>query len=125
MCPRDGIADGGQVIDDLTFADGEVRHIRDAKGVGIGGHDITFSSSASTTSRCTTPATADVHNECMYLSEVPGFTLKNNAFIRCPTMAVFFTNWHVSDYGDVTGRGRRVRPYAQRGARRGTRQPRW
>ena len=104
VCPREGIGDGGQVINGLSFS-GEVRNIRDAKGVGLGGQAITFRGNSFHDITVHNFCDADVHNECMYLSEVPGFTLANNTFIRCPTMAVFFTNWHVSDYGDVTIEG--------------------
>ena len=42
-CPRDGIESGPDVIDGLTFSNGEVRDIHDAVGVRLGGSGITFS----------------------------------------------------------------------------------
>jgi hypothetical protein len=100
-CPREGIGDGGQVIDGLVFRDGEVRNLRDTKGVGVGGRNLTFENVSFRDITVHNACEPEVHNECMYLSDVPGFTLKGSSFVRCPTMAVFFTNWHDSPYGDV------------------------
>ena len=100
-CPRDGSESGPDVIDGLTFGNGEVRNIHDAVGVRLGGHDITFTGNSFHGLQENRVCGADPGTWCMRLAEVPGFTLKNNRFIGCPTEGVIFTNWHVSNYGDV------------------------
>lgn len=79
------------VGDRFVLRNSEIRNIVDNKGFEGGSngmviegnywHDITL-------------VTPGVHNECMYVDGGSNSIIRGNRFVKCPTMALFFTNYN-------------------------------
>lgn len=102
-CPNHGLREGG---DNMVFRNGEVRNIRDAKGMEIGGQNQSIENTYFHDVNVYNFCYSDIHNECVYASATNGLTLRNNRFVGCPTQSVLITHWAgPATVSDVTVEG--------------------
>ena len=77
-----------------VFKNGSTYNVTDEKGAWISGTNVTVDNFDFYNTYVTQ---SEVHNECAYVINAPGFIIRNSRFWQCPTMALMFT--HGSWYG--------------------------
>ena len=75
----------------FVLKNSEIRNIVDNKGFEGGSNGMVIENNYWHDIKLVTPG---VHNECMYVDGGDGSIIRGNRFIRCPTMALFFTNYN-------------------------------
>jgi hypothetical protein len=75
----------------FVLRNSEIRNIVDNKGFEGGSNGMVIENNYWHDIKLVTPG---VHNECMYVDGGDGSIIRGNRFIRCPTMALFFTNYN-------------------------------
>jgi hypothetical protein len=86
--------------DKFQFLNGEVRNIVNQKGFEGGADDMVI---ANTYFHDITVTVDTVHNECAYVDGGDRQVWRNNYFLHCPTMSLYFTNYNGGPaYRDVT-----------------------
>jgi hypothetical protein len=86
--------------DRFVFKNGEVRNVKDQKGFEGGADDMLIENNYWHNIRLYTDG---VHNECAYVDGGNRQIWRGNLFDKCPTMALYFTNWNGgAAYRDVT-----------------------
>jgi hypothetical protein len=101
-CAREGIKFGG---DGFTFKNGSVHGIYDRKGADLDSRNITIENTTFYDIRVRNVCSPDVHNECIYISRAEGAVFRNDRFINCPTMGLFFSGNPDTDSDNVTLEG--------------------
>jgi hypothetical protein len=78
----------------FVFKNGEIRGVWDSKGFQGGAHNMVLENNLWHDIRLT-PAggSADVHNECVYVTAGNNQVWRGNRFLQCPVMAMFFANY--------------------------------
>ena len=79
------------VGDRFVLKNSEIRDIVDNKGFEGGSNGMVIENNYWHDIKLVTPG---VHNECMYVDGGSGAVIRDNRFIKCPTMALFFTNYN-------------------------------
>ena len=98
----------------FVLKNSEVRNILDQKGFGGGADDMLIENNYWHNIRLVTDG---VHNECAFVDGGDRQVWRGNLFDRCPTMALFFTNWSAGlPYGDVLVENNVFTPYARQHA---------
>lgn len=92
----------------VVFKNGSIGNVNDEKGALVGGnllidnvnfHDVTLTD-------------ASVHNECLFVLEGQGITIRNSVFTNCRAMGLFFTTCGpcTPNYSNVTVDGNTFNP---------------
>ncbi|HEY3006138.1 MAG TPA: right-handed parallel beta-helix repeat-containing protein, partial [Kribbellaceae bacterium] len=79
------------VGDRFVLRNSEIRNIVDNKGFEGGSNGMVIENNYWHDITLVSPG---VHNECMYVDGGSNAIIRGNRFIKCPTMALFFTNYN-------------------------------
>jgi hypothetical protein len=79
------------VGDRFVLRNSEIRNIVDNKGFEGGSNGMVIENNYWHDISLVTPG---VHNECMYVDGGSNAIIRGNRFVKCPTMALFFTNYN-------------------------------
>jgi hypothetical protein len=101
-CGREGIKYGG---DGFRFLNGSIHGVYDRKGADLDSARITIAGTVFYDIRLKNACDPDVHNECIYIAHAEGAVFRNNRFLECPTMALFFSGNPDTDSDGVTVEG--------------------